>query len=94
MRKWAVSGLHLLATSRDETDIRDFLHDNLHIQQNEVISMKNEFVDKDIASFISDYLKDNLTLCKWKEHHDQIGRALIERSEGVCVLRLLSKEFY
>ena len=62
MRKWAVPGLHLLATSRDETDIRDVLRDNLHTLPNEVTSMKNTFVDSDIASFISDYLKYNLAL--------------------------------
>ena len=83
IRGWSEPGLHLLVTSRDETDIRDSLLDGLDAPQDEVISIKKTSVDKDIASFISGYLKDSREMRKWEKYHDQITRALIERSHGV-----------
>ena len=94
IRKWSEPGLHLLVTSRDETDIRDVLRDDLHTLPDEIVSMKNTSVDSDIASFVSDYLKDSRELRKWEKYHDQIEKALTERSNGVSVFRLVSREFY
>ncbi|KFY02998.1 hypothetical protein V490_00340, partial [Pseudogymnoascus sp. VKM F-3557] len=95
IRKWSEPGLHLLVTSRDETDIRDVLRDDLHTPPDEIASMKNTSVDSDIASFISGYLKDSRELRKWENYHDQIEKALTERSNGVfrwveCQFRALS----
>ena len=84
MRKWSEPGLHLLVTSRDEPDIRrDLLLGDLHALQSEVSSMKNTSVDRDIASFISGCLKDRREMRKWEKYHDQIERALTERSRGM-----------
>ena len=94
IRRWSEPGLHLLVTSRDVTDIRDVFCDDLHTTSDEVVSMKNTSVDSDIASFISGYLKDSRELRKWEKYHDQIEKALTERSNGVCVLCLFSREFY
>ena len=83
MRKWSQPGLHLLVTSRDEPDIRrDVLLDDLHAPQTE-LSMKNTSVDSDIASFISGCLKDRREMRKWEKYHDQIERALLQRSGGM-----------
>ena len=92
--KWSEPGLHLLVTSRNETDIRDVLRHNLHLSLNEIVSMKNDSVDKDIASFVSVHLKDSYKLRKWENYHDRIEKELTTRANGVCVLRFLSREFY
>jgi len=94
IREWSEPGLHLLVTSRDETDIRDVLRDELYASLDEIVSMKNDSVRSDIASFVSCYLKDSRGLQRWGKYHDQIEKALTERANGVCVLRFLSREFY
>jgi hypothetical protein len=94
IRKWSEPRLHLLVTSREETDIRDALHDDLYTSPDEIVSMKNASIDSDIASFISSYLKDSRELRKFVTYHGQIESALAERAKGVCVLRILLREFY
>jgi ankyrin repeat domain-containing protein 50 len=94
IREWLEPGLHLLVTSRDETDIRDVLRDELYASLDEIVSMKNDSVHSDIASFVSCYLKESRGLQRWEKYHDQIEKALTERANGVCVLRFLSREFY
>ena len=94
IREWSQPGLHLLVTSREETDIRDALHDDLYTSPDEIVSMKNESVDSDIASFISSRLKYSHELRKWADYHSQIESALAEGSKGVCVFCLLLREFY
>jgi hypothetical protein len=93
IRQWLEPGLHLLVTSREETDIRDALHDDLYTSPDEIISMKNASVDSDIASFISGRLKNSRELRKWANYHGQIESALAERAKGVCVFHLLLREF-
>lgn len=89
IRKWSEPGLHLLVTSREETDIRDALYDDLDNSPDDIVSMKNASVDSDITSFISSRLKDSRKLAKWVEYHDQIQSVLTERSNGVWVPCLL-----
>ncbi|KAF4954352.1 hypothetical protein FSARC_12149 [Fusarium sarcochroum] len=45
--------------------------------------MKNESIDRDIASFVSEHLRNNRRLRKWEEHHARIERALTTRAHGV-----------
>ena len=94
IREWSEPGLHLLVTSRDETDIRDTLREELYASPDEIVSMKNDSVDCDIASFVSSYLKDSRRLRKWEKYHDQIEKMLTKRAHGVYVLRSLLREFY
>jgi hypothetical protein len=79
IRAWKEPGLHLLVTSRDATDIRE----ELGASPDETISMKNESVDRDIATFISHHLRDNRRLRKWSEHYDQIETVLTSRAKGM-----------
>ncbi|KAI1172750.1 ankyrin repeat-containing protein [Nemania sp. FL0916] len=79
IRTWSESRLHLLVTSRDELDIRK----SLKVAQEENISMKNEGVDADIVSFISQHLSDNGRLQDWKEYSEQINKTLTEKADGV-----------
>lgn len=92
LRTWSEPGLHLLVTSRKEPDIRDMLLSELGALPEETISLKNDSVDSDIASFISGSLKNNRQLRKWEKYHDQIETALTERAKGVCVLCFLLRE--
>ncbi|RYP57562.1 hypothetical protein DL770_010640 [Monosporascus sp. CRB-9-2] len=79
LRTWSEPGLHLLVTSRDEVDIRE----ELHALPEEIISMRNDAIDRDIASFISQHLRDNRRLRKWEEFYDRIESVLTERADGV-----------
>ncbi|KPA38318.1 hypothetical protein FLAG1_08853 [Fusarium langsethiae] len=45
--------------------------------------MKNDSIDQDIASFVSEHLRTNRRLRKWEEHHAQIKTALTTRAQGV-----------
>ena len=83
LRAWSEPGLHLLVTSRDEPDICDVLVDELGASGAEMISMKNESVDSDIAFFISDSLKKDRQLRKLEKYHDKIEKSLKERAKGV-----------
>ena len=87
LRKWQEPGLHLLVTSREETDIRD----ELDASQYETVSLKNDSVNRDIAAFISKYLRENPRLRKWEKHYEQIEIALTMGAKGVCVLHFLFK---
>jgi hypothetical protein len=81
LRTCSEPGLHLLVTSREEVDIRE----ELDAKPDETIIMKNDGINKDIASFISQYLRDNRRLRKWEEYHDRIESVLIARSNCVLV---------
>lgn len=83
MRAWKGCGLHFLVTSRDESDIREALSHELEVSSDEMITLKNESVDSDIASFISESLRDKRRLRKWEKYHQDIEKALIERAQGV-----------
>lgn len=83
MRAWSEPGLHFLVTSRDETEIRDVFVNDLPLSQDEDISMKNDSVDSDIASFVTGYIRDNRQMRRWQEYSDQIEKALIQRANGM-----------
>jgi uncharacterized protein YukE len=94
IRKWSEPGLHLLVTSREETDILDALHDDLYTLPDKIVSMKNVSVDSDIASFISGRLKDSRELRKFANYYSQIESSLAERAKGVYVFRPLLRDLY
>lgn len=79
MRKWSLPGLHLLVTSRDETDIRTHLNPSL----DQEVRMKNAGIDKDIADFISNRLRDDRQLQRWSLWRDKIREALVTGANGV-----------
>jgi hypothetical protein len=83
LRDWSEHGLHLLVTSRNEPDIRDVLCDELRALDKEVLSMRNDSVDRDIAAFVAQHLRENRKLRKWKDHHYQIEAAFADRAKGV-----------
>ena len=81
MRRWALQGLHLFITSRDERDIHDFFD----LPTTQKIAMQNAGIDQDIAKLISGRLKTDRTLQKWSKHRDKIQETLARRAKGVYV---------
>jgi ankyrin repeat domain-containing protein 50 len=79
IREWALPGLHLLVTSRDEPDIRQAMNVSLE----DDISMKNSGVDRDIADFIAAELETNGRFRKFATYRDRIEEALTEGAKGV-----------
>jgi hypothetical protein len=79
LRGWSVHGLHILVTSRDELDIRE----RLDTSNDEEIPMQNTEVDKDIADFVSQHLRQDWKMQKWSVYHDKIEQALVDRAKGV-----------
>lgn len=79
IRGWSEPGLHMLVTSRDETDVRD----ELSTAAVKIISMKNESVAKDIAAYIHWHLRNNRRFRKWETYFDKIEDALVRRADGV-----------
>lgn len=86
IRKWHLPGLHLLVTSRDESDIRDSLSSSFPDDSGlPEVRMRNPGIDKDITNFVVQQLSSDPKLQKWREHHAQIQRVLSERAQGVRV---------
>ena len=81
MRGWALQGLHLFITSRDERDI----HESLNLLTTQKVAMQNAGIDQDIANFISGRLSTDRSLQKWKKQHDKIQATLAKRAKGVYV---------
>ncbi|KAF5491863.1 Ankyrin repeat and KH domain-containing protein 1 [Colletotrichum siamense] len=88
MRGWVEPMIHLLATSRDEVDIRDTLNPS----RDESVAVRNEASDKDIALYITQSLRNKPQLRKWKGFHGRIETTLTTQADGVfrwveCQLR-------
>lgn len=79
MQKWSLPGLHLLVTSRDEPDIRNYLGFSLGQQ----VKMGNAGIDKDITDYISSQLHENRRLRKWLPYSNKIQQKLAERAQGM-----------
>ncbi|ERF73878.1 hypothetical protein EPUS_05890 [Endocarpon pusillum Z07020] len=76
---WSIHGLHILVTSRDETDIRSQLASYLTAE----IRMDNTGVDDDIADYIVQRLRSDHKFKKWAPYHTEIQETLIGRAQGV-----------
>lgn len=79
IRAWSLNSLHILVTSRDELDIREYLN----LSSNQEVSMKNAGIDKDIEDFVRDQLEQDRALQKWSSYHPQIQEALKAKAGGV-----------
>ncbi|KAH7150171.1 ankyrin repeat-containing domain protein [Dactylonectria estremocensis] len=79
LHSWQMPGLHLLVSSRDKIDIRE----ELGATEDQIVEMRNELVDQDIARFVAQHLQDSRHLRRWAEYHDLIEEALTTRAKGV-----------
>ncbi|KAM0802159.1 ankyrin repeat-containing domain protein, partial [Usnea florida] len=77
-------GLHLLATSRRETDIEDSL--NLLIDERNRISIQSALVNADIRTYTHDRLQNDRKLRRWLKHPEvqlEIEDMLVEKAAGM-----------
>ncbi|KAJ5614689.1 hypothetical protein N7528_008343 [Penicillium herquei] len=79
IRDWALPGVHLLVTSRNELDIRE----SLKPSRGQDIPLRNSEVDRDIADFVSYQLQNDPKLQKWKDRHEEIQKRLTSDAQGV-----------
>lgn len=79
MQKWALEGLHLFVTSRDEPDIRE----SLHLPTSQQVRMQNGGIDKDITDFITGQLNKDRRLRKLSPYRSQIQETLAKGARGV-----------
>ncbi|KAJ5520152.1 NACHT nucleoside triphosphatase [Penicillium fimorum] len=92
IRQWDLPTLHLLATSRNEIDIRN----SLETTSCQDIPMRNPETNMDIQNFISYQLSNDPKFRRWKSRHDEIQEKLIEKAQGVfryveCQLLVLKR---
>ena len=80
IRDWALPGLHVLVTSRDEPDIRASLH---LTQDDEAVLKKSKEIDLDISNYIFSQLATNPKLRRWEGYEACIQEALIDGAQGV-----------
>jgi hypothetical protein len=86
IRQWKLSGLHLLVTSRDVPDIRDHLQFSTLTQGAEHISLKNDSVQQDIASYVAFQVEHDRQLQRWGDHREKIKSYLTQHAGGVSVV--------
>ena len=79
MQNWKFTGLHLLVTSRDLSDIRR----SLNFSSDQEVKMRNEGIDKDIENFISSRLHEDRRLKKWLPYRSKIEQTLAKRAQGM-----------
>lgn len=79
MQRWSFPGLHLLVTSRDESNIRI----SLNLSSNQEVKMKNGGIDEDISVFVWGRLQEDRKLQKWLPYSKKIQEALAKRAQGV-----------
>ncbi|KAK1636348.1 hypothetical protein BDP81DRAFT_320495 [Colletotrichum phormii] len=76
MRAWLDCSLHLLVTSRDEPDIKD----ELQAASEDMVHLKNDDIDKDIALFVTEHLERNRRLRKWMPYFAEIETVLVQKA--------------
>ncbi|KXH65986.1 hypothetical protein CSAL01_02126 [Colletotrichum salicis] len=79
MRAWLDCSLHLLVTSRDEPDIKD----ELQTASEDMVHLKNDDIDKDIALFVTEHLERNRRLRKWMPYFAETESVLVQKAGGV-----------
>ncbi|KAJ5003126.1 Ankyrin repeat and KH domain-containing protein 1 [Colletotrichum sp. SAR 10_66] len=79
IRGWMEPAIHILATSRDEVDIRYTLEPSA----NESLAVRNDASNKDIALYITQSLRNKPQLRKWKGFHGRIETTLTTEADGV-----------
>ena len=77
---WALPSIHILATSRKETDIEDYLIKLVTCQ----VCLEESVVDSDIRSFVQNQIEQDPQLLKWSpEIRDEIETTLLEGANGM-----------
>ncbi|KAL9038976.1 MAG: hypothetical protein Q9214_005064 [Letrouitia sp. 1 TL-2023] len=81
---WKLENVHILATSRKETDISEML-ESLHTSP---IPIQNNYVNADIQKYVSQKLKNDKKLKKWPEMvQSEIQETLMKGARGIKCLK-------
>jgi hypothetical protein len=79
---WRLDSLHMLATSREEQDIKDCLGPRFSGQ----IRIQSTLIDQDILLHVRQTLQSDTKLKKWPEKvHREIEETLMEGADGMQV---------
>ena len=84
MASWKDVGLHMLATSRRETDIEESL--NLLSDERNRISIQSALINADIRTYTYDRLQNDRKLRRWLKHPEvqlEIENTLVEKAAGM-----------
>jgi hypothetical protein len=81
VRSWALEGVHLFVTSRDELDIRECIDPS----PEEEVAMRNGGIENDIANYIFSQLTENRRLRNWLPYREKIQDTLTKGARGVYV---------
>lgn len=79
IRNWALPGVHVLVTSRNELDIREALGPD----DGQDLAMRNSEIDNDIHEFVSCQLSSDPKLQRWQARHGEIQARLTTGAQGV-----------
>jgi hypothetical protein len=82
--RWKLRKLHILATSRRETDIRE-MFDSL-INDQEEICIQNALVNDDIRAYVHDRLRTDRGLRRWQNQpkvQNEIEMTLTNKADGM-----------
>ena len=79
-RRWGLPSLHILATSRKETDIEDHMMKLVARQ----VCLEESVVDSDIRSFVQGQIQEDSKLSIWpSEVQAEIQRTLLQGANGM-----------
>jgi ankyrin repeat domain-containing protein 50 len=79
LAEWPWRGLHILVTSRDEIDVREYLNP-LPVEE---VTTKNAGINQDIEGFTARSLQQSWALQKWSTYHSRIKEELMAAAKGV-----------
>ena len=80
MHHWDLPNLHILVTSRKETDIEDSLGCLVTSQ----ITLEENVVDFDTRTFVQDQIQRDPKLLKWPQHtRGEIEKVLLNGANGM-----------
>lgn len=83
---WDQIRLHLLVTSRPETDIKSAMEDGTTFRQ--AIPIDSQLVQDDIRSYVRNRLQQDTRLKRWRNNaqvQEEIENVLTEKANGMCV---------
>ena len=81
---WKINNLHLLVTSRKESDIDECVSG--FVADDRKISIQSELVSSDIRAFVRDSLQTNRKLRRWQKDLDiqqDIEATLTDKADGM-----------
>lgn len=84
MERWTDSNVHLVFTSRETKDIKEFV-DGLEMKKS-MIRLSAAVVKQDIRMYIRDRLRTDRNLKRWRSHpkvQEEIEESLVNKSDGM-----------